>query len=82
MGIEEKVARLEGMMLEMSKRLDAIESRLNHIEFRINHIESRIDHIESRIDGLFKWIVGLILGMWATVMMTLIPMLLKMLGLI
>lgn len=53
---------------------------------RLNHIESEISgfrhDVERRFESLFKWTVGLILGMWVTVIMTLIPILLKILGVI
>ncbi len=47
---------------------------------RIDHVEARIDRVETRIDSLFRWMVGLILGMWVSIMLTLIPILLKLLG--
>lgn len=66
--IKERLAKLEGIISEMSKRL--------------NHIEAEIAEIRKEVAAHFRWTVGLILGMWITVMMTLIPILLKILGVI
>jgi hypothetical protein len=65
MSLEERVA-IEGILEQMDKRL--------------NHIESNMINLNKRIDSLFKWLIGLILGMWTTIMITLIPILLKILG--
>jgi hypothetical protein len=66
MSLEERVAKIEGILEQMDKRL--------------NHIESNMINLNKRIDSLFKWLIGLILGMWTTIMITLIPILLKILG--
>lgn len=75
MSLEDRVSRLES-------RVAGIEGILGQMDKRLSSIESKLNHIESRIDSLFKWTIGLILGMWATVMTTLIPILLKTLGII
>lgn len=71
-GLEERVARIEGILEQMDRRL-------NHIESEVSGLRRDIDR---RFDSLFRWTVGLILGMWATVIMTLIPILLRILGII
>jgi hypothetical protein len=53
---------------------------LEQINERLNHLESNMINLNKRIDSLFKWLIGLILGMWTTIMMTLIPIFLKILG--
>jgi tetrahydromethanopterin S-methyltransferase subunit B len=69
----DRIAKLETSVAVLKTDMDWVKERLNHIE-------SRLDRIESRIDSLLKWTVGLIMGMWITVMMTLLPILLKLLG--
>ena len=45
-----------------------------------NELRGKINELGGRVDTLFRWMVGLILGMWISVMPTLIPILLKLLG--
>ena len=66
MSLEERIAKIEGILEQMDKRL--------------NHLESNMINLNKRIDSLFKWLIGLILGMWTTIMVTLVPILLKILG--
>jgi predicted nuclease with TOPRIM domain len=77
MSLEERVAKIEGI-------LEQINERLNHLESNMINLNKRIDSLNvslnKRIDSLFKWLIGLILGMWTTIMITLIPILLKILG--
>ena len=67
-----RVTNIEGILEQMDKRL-------NHIETEISGLRR---DIERRLESLFKWTVGLILSMWVTIIMTLIPILLKILGII
>jgi len=72
----------------MDKRLNHIESDLASIRGEMaglrDEMNRRFDGIygemNRRFDSLFRWVVGLILGMWTTTMMTLIPILLRVLG--
>ena len=70
----------------MDRRLNHIESEISgfrhDVERRFESMERRFEGVERRFESLFKWTVGLILGMWVTVIMTLIPILLKILGVI
>ncbi|MGC8936830.1 MAG: hypothetical protein ACP5KV_05655 [Candidatus Methanomethylicaceae archaeon] len=68
MSLEERVARIEGILEQMDKRL--------------NHLESEIGEIRGEIRSLFRWTVGLIIGVWATVITLMLPILLKLLGII
>jgi predicted nuclease with TOPRIM domain len=87
MSLEERMAKIEGILEQMDKRLNHLESnmisfneRLNSFDKRLDSFNERFDRINERIDSLFKWLIGLILGMWTTIMMTLIPIFLKILG--
>jgi chaperonin cofactor prefoldin len=122
MSLEERVARIEGILEQMDKRLNHIESdivglrteirelrsdiykrlddlreemnsrfdglrgemnnRFRDMNERFNTLERRFDGLNSRFDSFLKWIIGLILGMWTSIMLTLIPILLKILGVI
>jgi len=52
-GLEERIARIEGQIDEMSKRL--------------NHIESDIKELRIDQKSNFKWIIGLLITMWVTI---------------
>lgn len=77
--LEERVAKIEGILEQTDKRLNHIETEISGLRTEI--ISLRND-MERRFESLFKWTVGLILGMWITIIMTLIPILLKILGII
>ena len=97
LSLEERVARIEGILEQMDKRLNHIESDITVIRAEIRELRSemysrfdslrdemnsRFDGLNSRFDSFLKWIIGLILGMWTSIMLTLIPILLKILGVI
>ena len=82
MSVEERLARIEGILEQMDKRINDLIHRIDRLENRMDRLEDRMIRLEDRLYSLFKWTVGLIIIMWITVMCTLIPILLKLLGLI
>jgi restriction endonuclease S subunit len=97
LSLEERVARIEGILEQMDKRLNHIKSDIVGLRAEIRELRSdmygrfdslrdemnsRFDGLNSRFDSFLKWIIGLILGMWTSIMLTLIPILLKILGVI
>ena len=89
------MARLEGRVEELSKRIDDLRSdmnarlselrndmnhRLAELCERISRLEARVDLLSDKLDRNFRWTVGMLLGVWATVVCTLVPLLLKLLG--
>jgi len=56
------------------KRIDELRVDTNE---RMEGVNKRIEEINRRMDSNFKWTVGLILGMWASMIAILIPILLK-----
>ncbi len=52
----ERLAKLEGIIEQISQRLTSMENRLNSIENRLNSIENR-----------FMWVIGLILTSWLSI---------------
>ena len=68
-----RVARIEGVLEEMSKRL-------NHIESGVANLRGEVKSEISSLRGLFRWSVGLMLGMWIIIQAALIPILLRILG--
>jgi len=115
LSLEERVARIEGILEQMDKRLNHIESDIvglraeirelrsdiykrlddlrgemnsrfdslrGEINERFKEIDSLFDGLNRRFDSFLRWIIGLIFGMWTSIMITLIPILLKILGII
>ena len=104
LSLEERVARIEGILEQMDKRLNHIKSDIvglraeirelrsdmygrfdslrDEVNSRFREMNNRFDSFNSRFDSFLKWIIGLILEMWASIMLTLIPILLKIVGII
>jgi hypothetical protein len=70
---EERIAKVEGILEEMSRRI-------NHLESDIANLRGDVNSLRGEVNSLFRWTVGLILGMWITIQATLIPILLRILG--
>jgi tetrahydromethanopterin S-methyltransferase subunit F len=72
-------AEIRELRGEMHKRFDDLREDMNS---RFREMNERLNIRDRRFDSFLKWIIGLILGMWTSIMMTLIPILLKILGVI
>ncbi|MDI6886914.1 MAG: hypothetical protein QMD22_11380 [archaeon] len=53
MKMEERIARVEGTLEQMDKRL--------------NHVETEISELRSDLKTNFRWMVGLIVATWALI---------------
>jgi tetrahydromethanopterin S-methyltransferase subunit G len=60
--IDERVARIEGSLKQMDKRLGSVETDLRGIR-------TEIQGIRSEIGTHFRWMVGLMIGIWSTVVL-------------
>ncbi len=76
------MARVEGILEQMDRRLNHVEAEISNLRVEISNLRAEMSNLRAEVSSLFKWTVGLILGMWVTVMMTLVPILLKILGVI
>lgn len=54
--LEERTARIEGILEQMSRRLDSVEARLSHLD--------------SRLWWMMLTIVGIQVTMWVTIILT------------
>lgn len=71
--LEERQARIEGVLEQMDKRLSAVESELKALRADLNNgINSLRTELTLKIDSSFKWLVGIILTMWVTVILTIL----------
>jgi len=74
--LEQRVAFLEGRVVEHSARLDGVDGSVARLERRMdarfNQVEQRIDNLDSRISRQFTWLVGLHVATLITVVGALI----------
>jgi len=56
--LEERVARIEGILEQMDKRL--------------NHIESEIRDLRRDLSNRFYWLLGIQISMWVTIILAII----------
>ncbi|AEM39002.1 hypothetical protein Pyrfu_1137 [Pyrolobus fumarii 1A] len=61
----------------MEKRLDGIERRIDSVERRIKKLEEKISSVEERIVSIFKWMIGLLVTIWLTLLALLLPVIIK-----
>ncbi|MFW0860309.1 MAG: hypothetical protein AAGB97_09205 [Dehalococcoidia bacterium] len=87
LALEERMAKVEGI-------LEEVRTRLNHLEFRFEHPQTRFEHLRSRVDigfgelrremetnnrglrqemqGQFRWTSGIMLGVLIPMWVTII----------
>jgi hypothetical protein len=71
--LEERVARIEGILGQMDKRLNHLESEIRDLRV---YVESEIKSLRGVIGGLrrdlnnrFLWILGVQITMWVTIVL-------------
>ncbi len=66
-GVEERLAGLEGVVGQMSIRLERIEKQMDE---RFGAVDRRFERLEDDIKTTFRWIVGIMLTMWVSIILT------------
>jgi hypothetical protein len=56
--LEERMAKIEGLLTQMDKRL--------------NHLEAKIVDLRGEIAENFRWTIGIILGTWITLVLAIL----------
>ncbi|MCL7383937.1 MAG: hypothetical protein LZ173_06730 [Thaumarchaeota archaeon] len=56
--LEERVAKVEGILEQMDKRL--------------NHIESELGDLRKDLDSRFYWLLGIQISMWVTIILAIL----------
>ena len=78
--MEERLARLEGRVEELSKRVDELRNDMNHrfaeLSKRIDDLRSDVRRLEDRIESRFKWLMGTLITMWISMIAMLITIVL------
>jgi chaperonin cofactor prefoldin len=63
--LEERVARIEGILEQMDKRL-------NHIESEIRDLRSELGDLRRDLNNRLLWILGILITMWITIILTIL----------
>ena len=77
--LEQRLTRIEGILEQMDKRIDDMNRSLNK---RIDDMSRRLGSLEAKIDSDFRWVLGFWLSTIALIISTMIPVALKILGVI
>jgi tetrahydromethanopterin S-methyltransferase subunit G len=78
--LEVRIAHLEGAYEQVDKRLGSIEGRMTSLERKVDdgfaHLHTDIHRIEQKLDGkidaTFRWVIGIILVNWITLMLAIL----------
>jgi tetrahydromethanopterin S-methyltransferase subunit G len=67
------VVRIEGAYEQIDRRLGSIDNRIASLEHTVNErtdrVEQRIDRVEQKLDATFRWVIGIVLVNWITLML-------------
>ena len=76
---EERTARVEGILEQMDKRITNIEgevvrinSRFEQVNNRFEQVNNRFDQVNNRIDQKFNWLMGIMITMWVSLIITML----------
>ncbi len=71
--IDRRLARLEDDFREFRRYVeDRFQVPQGQSEARFTGLETRLTSLESKVDRNFRWLVGMLLAGWLSVMMTLL----------
>jgi chaperonin cofactor prefoldin len=63
--LEERVARIEGILEQMDKRL-------NHMESEIRDLSIDMRDLRKDLNNRFYWLLGIQISMWITIILAII----------
>jgi tetrahydromethanopterin S-methyltransferase subunit B len=67
--LEERMARIEGIVEQMNERLNHLETLLG--QFR-GEVESEIGSLRVELSSQFRWTLGLLITMWITLILAIV----------
>ena len=67
--LEERQAKVEATLEQMDKRLSNVEAAIRDLNVRIDDLGNRLT---AKIDANFRWMMGIMITMWVTVILTII----------
>ena len=63
--LEERVARIEGI-------LEQVDKRLNHLESDISELRDEIRELRRDLNNRFFWLLGVQISMWVTIILAIL----------
>jgi hypothetical protein len=51
---------------------DRIDKLVNQIDDKIDKLTGRMDKLTDKVDSMYKWILGLLLPMWASIIIAIL----------
>jgi len=74
--LEERVARIEGIVEQMDKRLNHIESEIrnlrNEMSDEIRGLRGEIGDLRKDLNNRFFWLLGVQISMWVTIILAIL----------
>jgi predicted RNase H-like nuclease (RuvC/YqgF family) len=65
--LEERVAKIEGILEQMDRRLNHLESEVRDLR---NELYREIRDLRKALDYRFYWLLGVQISMWVTIILT------------
>lgn len=74
--LEERQAKVEGILEQIDKRVGRVESEVSGLRIEINSLRdemrSEIGELRTKMDTNFRWLVGIMITMWVTMILAII----------
>jgi tetrahydromethanopterin S-methyltransferase subunit G len=75
-----RIAHLEGAYEQIDKRLGSLDGRTASLERKVDEgftqlrheLSQRIDRVAEKLDITFRWVIGIILINWITLMLAIL----------
>jgi chaperonin cofactor prefoldin len=63
--LEERVAKIEGI-------LEQVDKRLNHLESEIRELRDEVRELRRDLNSRFFWLLGVQISMWVTIILAIL----------
>jgi hypothetical protein len=67
-----RVRNLKRLLMLLGKELQKVEGVLEQIDKRLNHIESELRELRRELSTRFYWLIGISMTMWVTIIVTIL----------
>jgi len=67
--LEERMAKLEGIVEQMNRRLNHIEDEIAQLR---TEMTTEIAQLRADMQTNFRWLLGIMIATWVTIMLTLL----------
>jgi hypothetical protein len=67
--LEERVARIEGTVEQMDRRLNHIETEIGGLR---RDLDEKFLYLDKKLDRHFLWLLGVRISMWITIILAIL----------